>query len=139
MNQQITSFEILFPFLNENGLYVAEDLHSSYWYNYGGGYKKASSFIKYSKKIIDKIHAWYSESDRLKPDYYTKNIYGLHFYDSILMIDKRKIIPPKVEMSGEYVFVPGVFNESFASSKKKSLSGKFLHRIKFKLYKWRYG
>ena len=139
MNQQITSFEILFPFLKENGLYVVEDLHSSYWFNYDGGFTKKTSFIEYSKRIIDKIHAWHSESERLKPDYYTKNVYGLHFYDSVLIIDKKGISPPKPVMSGEYIFPPEIYNESFATTKQTTIIGSLFRRIKFKLYKWRYG
>src|SRR3989344_7594271 len=31
MRQQQTSFEVLFPLLNPGGIYVLEDLHTSYW------------------------------------------------------------------------------------------------------------
>lgn len=139
MTQQITSFEVLFPFLKTNGLYFLEDLHSSYWYNYGGGFKRKTSFIEYSKNLIDKLNAWHSESDRLKPDYFTRNIYGLHYYDSILVIDKKEISPPKAEMTGKYVFSPEEYNENFSSSKKTSLIAKLLHRIRYKVYKLRFG
>lgn len=139
MTQQITSFEMLFPFLKTNGVYFLEDLHSSYWYNYGGGFKRSTTFIEYSKHFIDKLHAWHSESDRLKPDYFTRNIYALHYYDSILVIDKKDISPPKAEMSGKYIFSPAEYNENFSSSKKNSFLAKLIHRIRYKIYKLRFG
>jgi hypothetical protein len=40
-----------------DGLYVCEDLHTSYWPEYGGGYRDARSFVEYSKTLIDHLHA----------------------------------------------------------------------------------
>ena len=37
---EINSFEILFPRLKEGGIYVVEDIESSYLNMYGGGPKK---------------------------------------------------------------------------------------------------
>jgi len=37
MKQQIISFYKLFPLINNNGIYIIEDLHTSYWPKYGGG------------------------------------------------------------------------------------------------------
>lgn len=39
-SHQRVSFETLFPLLAEDGLYVAEDLHTSYWRDYEGGYRR---------------------------------------------------------------------------------------------------
>lgn len=50
MNQQIVSFKELYDHIKDDGLYVCEDLHTSYWKNYGGGYKKEKSFIEFSKR-----------------------------------------------------------------------------------------
>jgi len=36
MEQQITSFDVLFPCLRSGGIYVIEDLHTSYWKAFGG-------------------------------------------------------------------------------------------------------
>ena len=32
---------------SENGIYLCEDLHTSYWPDYGGGYKRRNSFIAF--------------------------------------------------------------------------------------------
>ncbi len=34
---------------------LCEDLHTSYYKYFGGGYKKSRSFIEYTKNFIDKI------------------------------------------------------------------------------------
>ena len=92
MRQQITTFEILFEHLQENGIYICEDLHTSYWKYYGGGYKKKRSFIEYCKQLIDSLHAWHSKD--IKVTFFTENIYSLHFYDSMIVVEKRKMSAP---------------------------------------------
>ena len=61
MKQQITTFEILFDKVKEDGIYLCEDLHTSYFKYFGGGYKRKNSFLEYSKNFIDKIHAWHTK------------------------------------------------------------------------------
>lgn len=93
MNQQITTFKSLFPHISENGVYLCEDLHTSYVELYGGGYKNNNSFIEYSKYFIDYLNAWYSSNPELKVNDFTKSSHSLHYYDSVLVIEKRKITP----------------------------------------------
>jgi|TARA_B110000093_G_C12912821_1_gene385516 hypothetical protein len=66
-HQQINSFEYLFKSLNNGGIYIIEDTHSSYdnYANiypkdnvYGGGRNKLNTTIEYFKKLVDEIHAW---------------------------------------------------------------------------------
>jgi 23S rRNA U2552 (ribose-2'-O)-methylase RlmE/FtsJ len=89
MRQQIHTFEELFPHVQENGIYLCEDIHTSYWRPYGGGYHRRGTFIEYSKEFIDSIHAWHSQQPgRLDVTDFTRSVSGLHFYDSILVIEK---------------------------------------------------
>lgn len=102
MDQQIITFEELFPHIEENGIYMCEDIHTSYWPQWGGGYKKKNTFIEYSKNLIDKIHAWHSkEPDKLSVDDFTRSAYSLHYYDSILVIEKKPVPEPKNMSTGE--------------------------------------
>lgn len=94
MNQQITTFESLFPHISENGVYLCEDLVTSYWDYYGGGYKNKNSFIEYSKNFIDFLNSWHSQSPDLQINEFTKSAHSLHYYDSMLVIEKRKITHP---------------------------------------------
>lgn len=103
MGQQIVSFEELYDHIKDDGVYLIEDLHTSYWPNFGGGYKNQKSFIEYSKNFIDFINAWHSQDAHLKVNEFTKSAYALHYYDSILVVEKRKIQEPKTKMIGKII------------------------------------
>lgn len=89
MEQQIVTFEEMFGHLSEEGVYLCEDLHTSYMGGYGGGYKNPNSFIEYSKNFIDYINAWYTKE--IIENRYTRTMHSLHYYDSVLVIEKRKM------------------------------------------------
>jgi methyltransferase family protein len=102
MKQQVTTFEMLFESVKPNGLYICEDLHTSYWYEYGGGIHNKNSFIEFSKKFIDNMHAWYL-TKATKKRYFnniTTSVRGLHFYDSMLVIEKESIKKPENTFKG---------------------------------------
>ena len=101
MNQQIVTFEEMYGKVKSNGVFLCEDLHTSYWLNFGGGYKRYNTFIEYSKNMIDKINAFHSKSPFLKVDKFTKSTDSLHYYDSILVIEKRERETPKDIMNGK--------------------------------------
>lgn len=94
MGQQINTYEELFPHIDKNGVYLCEDLHTSYWSGWGGGYKKRGTFIEYSKNFIDAINAWHAKTSRLQVTEFTKSVHSLHYYDSIIVIEKRPIEKP---------------------------------------------
>ena len=103
MQQQIVTFEELYPHIDANGVYLCEDLHTSYWSDYGGGHKKPDTFIEYSKTLIDQLNAWHARQDGREPlnvTSFTKTTHSLHFYDSILVAEKRPIEPPSHTMTG---------------------------------------
>ena len=89
MKQQIATFNHLFDHITENGIYICEDLHTSYMKFYGGGLKKKRSFIEFSKNLIDKLHAWHIKKD-LPVDSFTLTTHSMHYYDSVLVIEKEK-------------------------------------------------
>jgi len=91
-DQQINTFEELFPHIDKEGIYLCEDLHTSYLSRFGGGYQKKGSFIEYSKNFIDFINAWHSEQlQELDISDFTRSAYSLHYYNNILVIEKRPI------------------------------------------------
>lgn len=101
MAQQQNTFEELYPHIDRNGIYLCEDIHTSYWRKYGGGYKRRRSFVEYSKNFIDNINAWHAENKRKLPvTDFTRSTYALHYYDSMLVIEKREISPPESLITG---------------------------------------
>jgi len=94
MKQQINTFEELFAHIDVNGVYLCEDMHTAYWRSYGGGHRRKGSFIEYSKAFIDYINAWHSGQRSLRVTDFTKSVHSLHYYDSVLVIEKRKMDKP---------------------------------------------
>ena len=108
MTQQINTFEEVWPMVKNGGVFLVEDLHTSYWDNYGGGRKRPGTFIEYAKDLIDQLNAWHS---REKPDFavdqYSRSIRGMHVYDSIIVFDKGKVVAPTHERTGSFSWEPG--------------------------------
>ena len=61
MAQQICSFLTLFSHVKPGGMYVIEDLHTSYDERYGGGYRTSGSTVEFLKKLVDCVNRWPSE------------------------------------------------------------------------------
>ncbi|NER06915.1 MAG: class I SAM-dependent methyltransferase [Okeania sp. SIO3C4] len=105
MLQQINTFEELFPHISENGVYICEDLHTSYWTRYGGGYRNPNSFIEYSKTLVDKLNAWHSrDPESFQVTDFTRSAHSMHYYDSILVIEKRQMEKSIVRKTGKKSF-----------------------------------
>lgn len=104
MNQQIVSYEELFDHVKEGGVYLCEDLHTSYYLTHGGGHKRRGSFIEYTKNFIDYLNAYYSEQRSLKVNSFTQNVDSIHYYDSIIVIEKQKHDKPLVLKTGVQSF-----------------------------------
>ena len=94
-SDQITSFEVLYPLIEENGVYICEDTRTSYWSQYGAGYRKPSTFIEYAKGLVDRLHAWYIEDEATARDeIFARMTLGIFFYNSMVVFEKRaKCIP----------------------------------------------
>lgn len=99
MLQQRITFEEMFNHLAPDGVYICEDCATSYWPSMGGGYKVKDSFIEYSKNCIDYINARYSKSKKLRPNYITKTLGGVHFYDQMVVFEKQRSLGENVTLS----------------------------------------
>ena len=95
MEQQIATFDALFAWIADDGVYICEDLHTSYWSDFGGGHRAPGSYIEYSKRWIDSLNAWHSREASLQVDEVTRRAWSLHYYDSMLVIEKRLMQPPE--------------------------------------------
>jgi hypothetical protein len=119
-DQQIISFEELYKYVNpDGGIYLCEDVHTSYMNVYGGGHQRNNTFIEYSKLLVDQLNAHYSEQSSLQINNITRTTNSIHFYDSIVVFEKKTMIPPSSKMMGKWSFEYDI--------KKKT----FLEKIKF--------
>lgn len=55
MEHQLTSFTYLLPKVKSGGLYVIEDLLTSYMQSFGGGYLLKWTTIEFIKRLVDDI------------------------------------------------------------------------------------
>lgn len=95
MSQQIQTFESLFPIVIEGGIFLCEDTHTSYMPSFGGGLKQQGSFVEYTKNLIDKMHGWYYKPlGEIENDLLLNCIYSINYFDSIVVVEKRKKLPP---------------------------------------------
>lgn len=104
MKQQLTTFDEMWPALKNGGVYIVEDVLTSYWPMYGGGLRKRNTFIEFSKRLVDQLNAWFGEATGatdLKIDKYTESIKAIHFYASLVVFDKANMVTPHVEKHGQ--------------------------------------
>lgn len=100
MKQQIVSFEVLYRYVKENGIYLCEDTCTSYWYEYDGGLGRKGTFINFAKKLVDKLYAWhYRKPEEI--EYFTRHTHAIHFYDSMVVFEKMIHEQPQQLQQGE--------------------------------------
>lgn len=126
MKQQITAFEILFDKIKNNGLYLCEDNHTSYWFDFGGGMKRKGTYMEYIKNLIDVMHLWYAGKNTFISNYNMKEkIYAIHIYDSIVVIEKKSITQPYDVKKGQY-------NVGYLDDKRKEPT----YKVRFLFYQF---
>ena len=91
----ISSFNYLFEYLSNDGIYVIEDLVTSYWPRYGGSrinLLKKNTSVNMIKSFCDSIN--YEDYDRpfFKKNKYDGLIKQLSFFQNIAFIKKGKSI-----------------------------------------------
>jgi hypothetical protein len=87
-SHQRASFDVLFKATKEDGLYLIEDLHTSYWASWDGGYRRRRTAVHFVKQLIDDIHVWYHKRPSSVADEHS--VGAVHLYDSIVVIEKEK-------------------------------------------------
>lgn len=84
MHQQIYSLEALFPFVNQGGVYVIEDVGTSYQPSFNN--QTTPTLVEYLKTRLDE-----TVSDKAEMDW--KNIKSIQFYKDVVAIQKDHDIP----------------------------------------------
>lgn len=104
MTQQIVSFEEMYSLVKTDGVYLCEDCHTSYWIRFGGGYRRQGTFMEFAKNKIDQLNAWHSHQKGFQVDDFTRTAKSMHFYDSIVVVEKGVVQPPSHRKTGNYSF-----------------------------------
>jgi hypothetical protein len=71
----------------KNGVYAVEDLHTAYWDEFEGGFRKPSTFVELCKCLVDELNADHSR-DALPPTNFTRTTLSMHFYDSVVVFER---------------------------------------------------
>ncbi len=89
----IETFKMLFPLLKDGGLYVIEDIQTSYWPDYGGNsdnFTDSPTIMNFFKKFADGLNYMELIKPGYVPSYFDLNIVSIHFYHNLIFIYKGK-------------------------------------------------
>lgn len=105
MHEQIATLEELYGTVADDGVILVEDTHTSYWQEFGGGLRSNYSFMSFAKQLIDELNAWHSRDPHsFSPSGFTQSTNSMHFYDSVVVIEKAKRSPPQQRQTGQPSF-----------------------------------
>jgi hypothetical protein len=83
------SFRILFPLLDDDGIYVIEDTQTSYWPSWGGStdLHDPTTTMALVKDLLDGLNHEELEGDH-EPSYTDRHVVGVHAYHNLVFIEK---------------------------------------------------
>ncbi len=93
--QMVTSFQELYPYVNNGGVYIVEDVCCAYWNRFNGGLGKMGTIVEVSKGLIDLVNKVSDEN------IYAESLTGIHFYNSMIVFDKGIKQKIKTKLIGE--------------------------------------
>jgi hypothetical protein len=105
MDQQITTFECMYEHVKDEGIYICEDMHTSYWAQDKGGLKKEGTFVEYTKNFIDLINAYHTRVDNIYKNpialstEFRKNTKAIHYYDSVIVLERKYDDTPPISLT----------------------------------------
>lgn len=99
-DEVVAAFRVLFPRLRPGGVYVIEDLHASYWPEYGGGFRRGGTSIEFLKELVDLVNLDHWNSGRMvgHPDAQPSTdsvqvghyeVSSIAFHDSLCVVTKK--------------------------------------------------
>ena len=93
---QRKTFDILFPLLNEGGLYVVEDTSTSYAWSFGGGFRRPGTVIQMAKGMVDGMHKSYFRTRVGRRGMLAwREVGNIRFFESIISIQKKRRVQPQ--------------------------------------------
>jgi hypothetical protein len=109
--QQIVSFETLFPFVRDGGVYLVEDLHTNLWPAYLD-HPLGVSFLDIATRMAEKLTWWHhdersfarygkNEAERegeVAVPQIARQLSSIAFYDSVVVFEKSAVPEPRHEV-----------------------------------------
>jgi cephalosporin hydroxylase len=104
-DHQIVSFFTLFPALKEGGVYIVEDLHTTFWsgdyqasryglnfYDFARGLVEKLSLFHIDQRLFERYHQPYAErqGQMVMNNFALNEMFAIHFYDSQIVFEKRR-------------------------------------------------
>ncbi len=127
----IKSFHLLFPHLNDDGLYVVEDIQTSYNHFFGGNpfdLKYSNSHMNFFKHLTDRLNYQEIANPFYVGNKYDAKITNISFYHNLVFV--RKGVNDKLSKE--------VINHSYEDmkfSEKSSRTGNsFKYYLKYKIF-----
>jgi len=83
----LKTFEILYPALSDNGIYVIEDCHTAYWPRFEGGVNSHLNVVDiFSRSAHDVNSKWYNVPKTVR----IPQLDSISFHDSMIILEKRQ-------------------------------------------------
>jgi hypothetical protein len=111
-DQQLVSFLTLFPQLKEGGVYIVEDLHTTFWLGFQNS-RFGINFYDFARGLVEKLTLYHIDQ-RLFERYNTpmdqrtgsvnfdnfavNEVHSIHFYDSVIVFEKKRRVEPSCEV-----------------------------------------
>ena len=130
--QQVFTLLETIPNINDNGMLVVEDVHSSYMTKFRNPSKY--SFINFSKIIVDQLNLRSEVVNKEKMNFLQEKIFSVEFYQSIAVFN----INFNNDFSGEKISNEGISDkaEDLRFGNDKKLLDKLLGKLEFLFNKY---
>ena len=100
MKQQIVSADTLFPLLNDGGVYIVEDCHTSYWPEFQDA---EQTFLDWVRERIDDINAVHVPAREFSV--WSDHLDAITVHDSLVVMHKKRRFRPFCEVVGTNEFL----------------------------------
>lgn len=126
--QQIVTAISSMKNIKDGGLFMVEDVHTSFMREFG--YPSKFTFMEWAKSKIVDINSRFKETN-LKQTFFTKNVKSIHFHESIIVFSMNKNIEHNIPMKNN-----GISDDAKDFRHEKSAVGFIARLIKFILFKF---
>lgn len=111
----VTTFNILFPLLRQEGIYVVEDTQTAYWPGWGGGLDNPRTSMAFLKNLVDGLNHVEYPLANYQPSYFDRHIVEVAFFHNLVFIrkgmnDEKPNMPELIhrELTANHVVQPSV-------------------------------